>query len=404
MTKHTARTPAATSAEPIPEAPGAFPLIGHALAMTRDPIRFVTSLPRHGAVVKMRFGPAETLMICDPELTRRMFLDARTFDKGGYLFDRAREVIGENLITCPHSAHQRARRLTQPAFHPTRLRGYTSIMSEVIAESAHSWPTDRPFDPVGPLLRLTAQVTARAMFSQGLSGATLDRFVTDIVTTIDGIYLRSLVPRSLDWLPLPAHVRHWRARPRLDAIYRDIIRTYRAEPGDRGDLLSMLLATQEDREITEGAPPLSDAEIKDQLSGFFAAGTETTASTLAWALHVLAERQDLQERLRTEVDTVLGGRPAGYDDIERLEQTRRILTEVLRVHSPIFFITRSVMNDTRLGPHLIPAGSIVAYSPYLVHGDPQLHDRPDVFDPDRWAPGNAPPRHGFIPFASGPRK
>ncbi|GLF93110.1 cytochrome P450 [Streptomyces yaizuensis] len=395
----TAKTP------PIPKAPGALPLVGHAPTIYRAPLRFLSSLPRHGKLVEVQLGLSPTLMVCDTELTRQLFMDARTFDKGGALFDRAREVIGENLITCPHSRHQRQRRLTQPAFHLSRLPGYAAIMSDAVERAVRSWPAGEPVDPVPLMMRLSAEVTARSMFSHDLSERSSDQFVTDSITLVDGIFLRSLLPRSADRLPLPAYRRYEQARRRMDALYRQVISEYRATGGDRGDLLSILLsARDEEAGADTGGARLTDTEVKDQLSGFFIAGTETTASALSWALAALAEHPELQERLRDEVDTVLGGRPAGYDDVERLETTRGILTESLRLHSPVWLLTREVAAETRLGPYTVPAGATVAYSPYLVHRDPALYADPERFDPDRWADGRTPPRHGFVPFASGPRK
>ncbi|GLF95109.1 cytochrome P450 [Streptomyces yaizuensis] len=394
----------------VPDAPGALPLVGHIPPMMREPLRFLGSLPDCGDVVRIRLGRVPTLVLCDPELTWQMFMDSRTFDKGGSLVERAREFLGNGLITCPHGDHRRQRRLTQPAFHSVRLRGYVPFMNEVIAETVRSWPQDRPVDPVDTLMSLSARVTARCMFSHGIAEERLRQFIADSVTAVDTVYLRSVLPPVVNRLPLPANLRYQRALQRLQQMYTKIIAEYRADGRDRGDLLSILLDSQDGQDGQDGQGgqgadgSLSDGELRDQLSNFFLAGTETTASTLGWALHALAEHPEFQERLRTEADTVLGGRPADFDDLERLHETRRILTEVLRLYSPVWFVTRTVTADTRLGPYFLPAGTAIAYSPYIIHHLPGLYPDPGVFDPDRWASGHTRPRHAFIPFALGPRK
>src|SRR5262249_47238131 len=95
----------------IPVAPRALPLAGHLLPLLRDPLAFLTSLPAQGGLVRIRLGPVTLVVICDPELTRQALVDDRLFDKGGPTWDRAREVMGNGVGSCPHSAHRRLRRL-----------------------------------------------------------------------------------------------------------------------------------------------------------------------------------------------------------------------------------------------------------------------------------------------------
>ncbi|MER6917120.1 cytochrome P450 [Streptomyces sp. NPDC000594] len=383
-----------------PEAPGALPLLGHTLAMKRRPLDFVSALPELGEVVRIRLGPVGVLLVCDPDLTHEVLLDPRTFDKGGFIFDRAREYMGDNLATCPHSAHLRQRRLTQPAFHISRLPGYAGIMADAIDETAAAWRDGAVVDPVADLMALTAKVILRTMFSWGLSDRSLSDAVGDLVVVVDGTYWRSLVPPAVLRVPLPANRRFDRAHHRLSATFLRIIQEYRADGTDRGDLLSILLATRDEGD----GGGMSDTEISNQLFGFFLAGTETTATLLAWTLHALTERPELQERLHAEIDTVLGGRPPGFDDLEALDVTRRILTESLRHYTPVWMLTRVTTTDTRIGPYEVPAGTTLMYSPYIVHHLPSLYPDPHRFDPDRWAPGEKPPRRGFLPFAVGSRK
>ncbi|WP_262041697.1 cytochrome P450 [Streptomyces sp. Isolate_219] len=99
------------------------------------------------------------------------------------------------------------------------------------------------------------------------------------------------------------------------------------------------------------------------------------------------------------------GNPATHADLPRLELTERIIFETLRLYPQGWFLTRTVTHDTHLGGHPLPAGTSLAYSPYLIHHRPDLYTDPESFDPDRWDPKRPqPPRHAFIPFATGARK
>lgn len=90
------------SAGSVPLAPRAWPLLGHALPLLRDPLAFIMSLSGYREMVRVRLGPSSAVMICDPDLTRQVFLNDRTFDKGGPIYDRIREVIGDGLSTCAY--------------------------------------------------------------------------------------------------------------------------------------------------------------------------------------------------------------------------------------------------------------------------------------------------------------
>ncbi|MFD7491118.1 cytochrome P450 [Streptomyces sp. NPDC059832] len=196
-------------------------------------------------------------------------------------------------------------------------------------------------------------------------------------------------------MPICAHTR---LRHTCDLL----IAERRADGTDHGDLLSALVAA---RDLEDGGRGMTDAEISDTILTVFLAGTETTASTLAWALDLLARHPEIEQRLHTEVDTVLRGNPASHADLPRLELTERIITETLRLYPSAWFLTRTVTHDTHLGGHPLPAGTSVAYSPYLIHHRPDLHTDPETFDPDRWDPQRPQaPRNAFIPFATGARK
>ncbi|MFI0743091.1 cytochrome P450 [Streptomyces sp. NPDC021100] len=387
----------------IPAAPRALPLLGHLVPLLRDPLALLTSLPAHGDLVRLNLGPFPLIVICDPELTRQALVNDRVFDKGGPMFDRAREVAGDGLGTCPHSAHRRLRRLAQPAFHPARLPGYAQTMTARIDEATASWHPGQILDVPTEMMGIACEVTATTLFSGGLPPGQLGRLVEDVKTVFDGFYLRMFLFPPLDRLPTPANRAYNRARTRLHDTCNKIISRRRADGSDHGDLLSALLAARDPEDQGRG---MSDAEISDTIVTIFLGGTDTTASVVAWALHQLARHPDIEQRLHTEVDSVLvGGRAATHADLPRLELTGRIIDETLRLHPPGWLFTRTVTTDTRLGEHLLPAGTTIAYSSYLLQHRPDLHHRPEAFDPDRWKPSSPQPsRHTHIPFGAGARK
>ncbi|MFD7256897.1 cytochrome P450 [Streptomyces sp. NPDC059874] len=390
---------------PIPTAAGGLPLLGHLVPLLRDPLGFLTRLPEYGDLVQVRVGPLSALVVCTPALTGQVLRDDRTFDKGGLAYDRGREFMGNGLATCPHSEHRRQRRLLQPAFHPTRFPGYAQATTSRAAETTGSWQDGEILDVFAVMQELTARITVDTLFSTTPPPDVLTQALGDLNTILNSLIVRMVTPPPLDRLPTRRNRRYHQARARLPRTLHHLVTERRAAGIDHGDLLSMLL-TARDPDSGPAEQMLTDAEIIDQIVTFFGAGAETSASALAWALHLLGQHPEIEKRLHAEVDSVLGGRPATHADLPRLELTGRIITETLRLWPPTWIFTRTCTADTHLGQYPVPAGTTIVYSPHLIHRQADLYPEPDGFDPDRWAPDNPRPprREAFIPFGSGARK
>lgn len=385
----------------IPLAGRSAPLLGHTLPLLRDPLGFVASLPARGGLVRVRLGPTSTVWVCDPGLTRKVLQDDRTFDMGGPVTIRAREIVGEGLGTCPHSRHRRLRRLCQPAFHHERMPGYGTVMADVCNATSGSWREGQSIDVNAEMATLVLRVAVDAMFSTGL-GPDIAKSIGDDFNTISNPAVwRMFMPGVFSRVPTPGNRRFHRAGAGLRRTVGEIITARRAEGADHGDLLSALLSAQ-DPESHALTKTLNDQEVIEQITNIFA-GAETTNAALASALYLIAEHPGIEERLHAELDGVLDGAPPSYEDLPRLELTDRVVTETLRHYTPIWFGTRRVSRDTELDGYRLRAGTMMFWSPYIIHHRPDLYPEPDRFDPDRWL-NTKPDKDTYYPFGAGARK
>ena len=151
---------------------------------------------------------------------------------------------------------------------------------------------------------------------------------------------------------------------------------------------------------------MSGRQLRDEATTLVIAGSETTGNTIAWACYLLATHPELQQRLYDEVRQVLAGDGApGYEALARLPFTRAVITETLRLYSPVWILPRRALADVELGGYLVPKGSRMLFSPYALNRDARLHRDPDRFDPDRWATDytRSELRASFFPFGQGIR-
>ncbi len=385
----------------IPVVPGGLPALGHGVRLLRDPLPFLASLPELGAMCRIRVGSQSVVVVSDPALTWLILADDRTFDKGGPFYDRSREIAGDGLGTCPHSRHRRQRRLCQPAFRSQRMHGYTEIMTSAIAETVRTWDEGRIIDLGSEMSVMTFGVATETMFSTAVPESVRRRVAADLGEIAGGLFRRTMMPPAVSRLPTPDNRRYAAITRRVRDLAGSVIADRRADGADGGDLLSSLLSAR-DLDGSGAVTAFTDEELIDQVFTFFLAGAETSAGCITWALHLLDRNPDVLRRVHDEVDAVLGGRAAAPGDLPALPLLGRVVTETLRLYPPVWLVTRLVTEDTRLEGILLPAGTMVAVSPYLLHRRAGLYDNAADFVPDRWV-DVAPNRMPYLPFGAGAR-
>ncbi|BAJ26207.1 MULTISPECIES: cytochrome P450 [Kitasatospora] len=395
-------------------APGALPLLGHGHRLLSGPVDFLSSLHAHGDLVAVRLGPTTAQVPCHPALLARVLGDDRLFDKGGVFYDRARDVAGNGLVTCPYGDHRRQRRLVQSAFRRSQLAHYAGAAQAEVDAAAADWRPGLVVDAFPLFYGIALRTLARTLYSTAISAELAAGVERSFDTVLNGLFRQMFLPAPVRRLPLPANLRYRRSLAYLHAATRQLITSYRSERGDRGDrtpgdegatdLLSALLDAVDEE---GGGSGLSDAEVHDQVITLLAAGTETVAATLTWALWRLSLHPAAAEQVRAELAGVLpGGRPPTPEDLPRLAAVDRVLSETLRLHPPGWLFTRLTTAPTELAGRELPPGTTLVFSPAAVSRHPAAYDSPAVFDPDRWRPERVTPaaRQAFLPFGTGARK
>ncbi|XP_049988874.1 cytochrome P450 3A2 isoform X3 [Alexandromys fortis] len=151
---------------------------------------------------------------------------------------------------------------------------------------------------------------------------------------------------------------------------------------------------------------LSDMEIMAQSIIFIFAGYETTSSTLAFTLYLLATHPDIQKKLQEEIDVALPNKtPPGYDKVMEMEYLDMVLSETLRLYPIANRLERVCKQDVEMDGVFVPKGSVVMVPLYALHHDPQYWPEPMEFRPERFSKenkGSIDP-YVYMPFGNGPR-
>ena len=367
----------------------------------RDPLAFFTKLARdYGDVSQLTLFDFRTLFINHPDDIEDVLVNkARSFEKGRVMKANMR-LFGEGLLTSEGDFWLRQRRLAQPAFHRARIAAYGATMVEYAERSMREWKSGETRDIHEDMMQITLQIVGKTLFNADLTrdakevGDTLEillKLAADFGKSI-------LIPL---WVPTPRNLRARMGIRRLEKIIYRIIAQKRAENRDTGDLLSMLLAVQD-----EDGSRMTDKQLRDETITLFLAGHETTANALSWTIWLLAQNPEAENKFHEELHSVLAGRAPNVEDISRLIYTANILTESMRLYPPAWGMARLVKEPVEVAGYKLVPGNGVACAQWVVHRDPRWFDEPERFLPERWQGDLAKriPRFAYFPFGGGPRQ
>ncbi|QQL45397.1 cytochrome P450 [Sulfuriroseicoccus oceanibius] len=364
-----------------------------------DPLGLLERAVReYGDVVRFRLGPMVEHLVNHPDHVAHVLQSHQAnYDKDTRSSSHLRRICGDSLLTTNGAEWRRRRDLIRPAFRKGCVQEFTTLMVDSCGTLLDGWEreAERQRDAASEMTRLTYTIVARALFSTDVRvGASEMEPVMRSLMDISFERLRRVVNLP-SWVPTAENRRFRTALAEMDRMVYELIDSHRQS--DRyDDLLSMLLRVADDA----SGQRMTLRDVRNETITLLIAGHETTANALSWTLHLLATHPEIQEDVRDEVASVLGGRPPVVDDLARLELLTRVVHESMRLFPPIWIIERRAIADDEIAGFHIPRGSGVVVSPWTMHGHPGFWEQPDVFDPSRFESGHNP---AFMPFGGGQR-
>ncbi|CAL1528758.1 unnamed protein product [Lymnaea stagnalis] len=174
------------------------------------------------------------------------------------------------------------------------------------------------------------------------------------------------------------------------------------------DFMQLLMNAEADDDTDGfvGDKKLSTMEIAAQGIIFIIAGYETTATTLQYISYELGRHPDIQERIFSEIQRVLGDEEPNYENCQGLKLMEATINETLRMYPPVHILSRHAENATVLNGVPVPAGTGIYIPIGSIGRDPEFFSDPDTFQPERFLDENAREINqlAFIPFGFGPRQ
>ncbi|KAG2448545.1 hypothetical protein HYH02_006436 [Chlamydomonas schloesseri] len=436
---------------------------------------------RYGPVVGLLLGGERVALVTGRAEARAVLVEAagETYVKEGTAFFPGSSLAGNGLLVSDGPVWQRQRRLSNPAFRRAAVEAYAGAMVAATEDMMRGvWgAAGGTRDVYADFNELTLQVTLEALFGFGSAErkqqqdgggaaavAAAPSFASSAAASSeDAAQIVSAVEKAFtfftqraatgfvipEWLPTWDNLEFAAAVQQLDRVVYGMINRRRQElaaafgsvvaaadaaaaaaaagggggsaagaaaaAGVPSDLLtSLLLARDED------GSGMSDTALRDELMTLLVAGQETSAILLGWASALLAAHPEVQAAAAAEVLAVCGGPDAGPPtpaSVRHMPYLESVVLETLRLYSPAYMVGRCARRDAALGPYVLPAGTTVLVSPYVMHRDPEVWEQPEAFRPERWQElqnregyagymglmSNLGPNGAYLPFGGGPR-
>ncbi len=355
------------------------------------------SWPRAVAACRRRYGDIFTLRVAsvgtivylaDRADIKTVFAGDPSVYHAGEANSMLRGILGEtSVLLVDDDVHRDRRRLMMAPFQRDPVARLTPVMAGIAATNIAGWPVGEQFEVHPRMSALTLEVILRTV----IGASDPARLAA----------LREAMPRLLNLGPFAmlAVARPelqqrppWRfLRRRLEAadalLYAEIAeRRADADLAERPDVLAMLV-----RAADADGRRMDDRELRDQLMTLLAAGHDTTATALSWALERLT-------RNPAALDKAVQAARDGDD-----EYLDAVAKETLRIRPVVFDVGRKLTAPIDLHGYHLPAGVMVAPGIGLVHGDPALYDDPEAFNPDRMVGATLSPTT-WLPFGGGNRR
>lgn len=379
------------------------PLVGNILDIAQNPLQFAERLQReHGDFVAFSLGKGnKTVLISDPHAVKQVLLETgKSYNRGDPTY-AMKTVLGNGLVTSEGDFWKRQRKLAAPAFQHNSLNRYADLMVVYTQEMMARWQSGAVYDIYEEMTLLAQRIIMKALFDVDVlasakeAGSAFDAMMHGLGAQMKG--LEALLP---SFVPTPTRQKMHAGVEYINGLLMELIEKRRAEGSSKPDLLTMLMDARD-----ENDNPMSDQQLLDEIRTLYLAGHETTANTLSWSWLALSREPEVYAKVEAEIDSVLQGRAATFEDVQQLPYCNAVIKESLRCYPAAWVFQRMAVEDVEISGYALPKGTFIWISPWVLHHDARWFTNPNAFMPERWLAEKheQPLREAYIPFGGGPR-
>ncbi|KAM3337169.1 geraniol 8-hydroxylase isoform X1 [Capsicum galapagoense] len=415
----------------LPPGPSPWPIIGSLHLLGAKPHVSLANLAKiYGPIMSIKLGQITTLVISSSSMAKQVLKYQDQDFSTRFIVDavRAHNYWKSSVAWLPVCPQWRKLRriLNTNIFSSNMLDANQHLrsqkMKELIAYCAKCCQEGEALDVGQIAFKTNLNLLSNTLFSKDLADPFSDSksmtsfldFKAELKDVIWDIMSEMGKPNLVDFFPIlekidPQGIRH-RTSIHFDKLFKlfdDLINERKKEKrrlcGERSDFLEVYL-----NDVKENPEELNHNHIKALLLDLFLAGSDTTTSTLEWAMAEILRQPKILKKAKDELAEIIEKEKLVEEaDVSRLPYLQCIIKEVLRMHPPAPFLgPRKVEQDVELCGYIISKGSQVLINVWEIGRDSNFWEDPLVFKPERFWNSKLDVRgqdFGLIPFGAGRR-
>ncbi len=319
----------------------------------------------------------------------------KNYHKSEFATERAVKFFGNGLLFSNGQYWLKQRRLIQPAFHKNKIAGLFEIVVKSINDFLKKFPTGENIDVYPVLHKLSFEILIKSLFDIDISDETMQE-MSEVFSDVQTFLLKDInKPLHRIFYPITGEEKiNLKKANRVRSIFIDIIQTRRKSHQQFNDLLDMLLYSK----YEDTGETMTDEQIIDELLILIFAGHETTANSLSWMLHLLANNKNEYEKLQNTIQTTT------VQDCMQQEYLMATIQESMRLYPAAWMTERVALADDAFEGISYPKNTIIIPFFFGLHRDEKVWADASKFNPQRFIDDPKLIRsNSFFPFGAGPR-
>ena len=377
----------------------------HYWKMRTNPITFATEMSnQYGDVSFFRVFKHRVFLINHPSLIHQVLVtESENFPKFDRIRNHLREATGDGLLVTQGEVWRKQRLNTQKIFRSSRIGVFGELTSRYTSEMLSRWQNSSNVQIEHEMTALIQAIMGEGFFGMQLRDS--NRIANAVRVISDIFHDESQGMFNLpDWLPLRSKRKKVASLKLLRDSLTSVVKGRLASGKRRDDFLDMLLHSSANE--SNHAPESTIVEsVMSQLLTMYMAGFHTTSVALTWLMFAVARYQDVQQKVREEVQLVCGGEPPEMRHVSDLKYTQMVVKESLRIYPASWeLFARQSIQESEIDGYRVPEKSLVLIMPVVTHRDPRFFPDPLKFDPQRFSASREQeiPPFAWIPFGAGP--
>ncbi|XVF71520.1 hypothetical protein PTKIN_Ptkin12aG0044400 [Pterospermum kingtungense] len=407
----------------LPPGPRKLPLIGnmHQLISSLPHHTLRDLAEKHGPLMQLQLGEVPTIVISSPEIAKEVLKDHDiTFSQRPFLLSTTIMSYNESIVFSPYGNYWKQwRRIgMMELLSPSRVQSFRSIREQEVSSLIKTIALNEasPTNLSEKIFSMTYGITSRAALGDKFKGQEeFIRIMTETVKQSTGFCLADLYPskKLLQQISL-VRLKLEKLQRTSDRILENIINEHKEEKNTTSetgkqkegeDLLSVLLELQNrsDLEI-----PLTNYKVKAFIVEILGAGSETSSTTIEWAMSELLKNPRVMKQTQAEVRQAFD-RKGNVDEtgLHELKYLRLIVKETLRLHpSAPLLLPRECDENCVISGYDVLAKTKVIVNAWAIGRDSRYWKEAEKFYPERFLENPIDFRgknFEYIPFGAGRR-